>query len=98
MGRDPAFFFDGRSLRPYYERITQVGVEVQYTSDATLWKGEGIYRWGQRNAAFVEEDFLALTGGLEHTLYSVFETNADLGLIAAHANAATSLPMANFRG
>lgn len=85
IGRDPAFFFDGTNLRPYYERITQVGVDVQYTSDATLWKGEGIYRWGQRNAAFVEEDFLALTGGLEHTLYSVFETNADLGLITEYA-------------
>ena len=85
IGRDPAFFFDGTSLRPFYERITQVGIDAQYTSDATLWKAEGIYRWGQRNAAFVEEDFLALTGGVEHTLYSVFETNADLGLIAEYA-------------
>ena len=84
IGRDPAFFFDGADLRPFYERITQVGVDAQYTSDATLWKAEGIYRWGQRNAVFAEEDFVALTGGLEHTLYSVFD-NADLGLIAEYA-------------
>ncbi len=84
LSRDPAFFFDGTNLRPVYERITQVGVDVQYTSEATLWKAEGIYRWGQKNAAFNEENYLALTGGLEHTLYSVFD-NADLGLIAEYS-------------
>ena len=85
LGRDPAFFFDGISLRPFYERITQFGVDVQYTSDATLWKGEGIWRLDQKNARFVDEDFVALTGGLEHTLYGIFDTNADLGLIAEYA-------------
>ena len=85
LGRDPAFFFDGVSLRPFYERITQFGVDVQYTSDATLWKGEGIWRLDQKNARFIDEDFVALTGGLEHTLYGIFETNADLGLIAEYA-------------
>lgn len=84
LGRDPAFAFDGVSFRPFYERITQFGVDVQYTSDATLWKAEGIYRWGQKNARFREENFVALTGGVEHTLYGVFD-NADLGLIAEYA-------------
>lgn len=84
LGRDPAFFFDGASMRPFYERITQVGLDAQYTSDATLWKAEGIYRWGQKNASFREEDFLALTGGVEHTLYGVHD-NTDLGLIAEYA-------------
>jgi hypothetical protein len=87
LGRDPAFFFDQRTgaLRPFYERITQVGIDAQYTSDATLWKGEGIGRFGQKNARFIEEDFVALTGGLEHTLFGVAESNADLGLIAEYA-------------
>ncbi len=85
LGRDPAFLFDGKRLRPFYERITQAGFDVQYTSGATLWKAEGIYRWGQRNADFVEEDFGALTGGLEHTLFGIIETNADLGLILEYA-------------
>ncbi len=85
LGRDPAFFFDGARLRPFYERITQGGFDVQYTSGATLWKAEGIYRSGQRNASFVEEDFGALTGGFEHTLFGIMETNADLGLILEYA-------------
>ncbi len=85
LGRDPAFFFDGTSLRPFYERITQGGVDVQYTSGATLWKGEAIVRTGQKNASFREEDFFAFTGGLEHTLFGIADTDADLGLIAEYA-------------
>ncbi len=85
LGRDPAFFFNGARLRPFYERITQTGIDVQYTSGATLWKAEGIYRWGQKNTSFTEEDFGALTGGLEHTLFGVMETSADLGLIVEYA-------------
>jgi len=87
LGRDPAFVFDpaAGALRPFYERITQAGLDVQYTSDATLWKAEAIFRAGQKNARFREEDFAAFTGGLEHTLFGVFESNADLGLIAEYA-------------
>lgn len=87
LGRDPAFFFDQATgeLRPFYERVTQVGIDAQYTSGATLWKGEGIGRFGQKNARFVEENFVALTGGLEHTLFGIAESNADLGLIAEYA-------------
>ena len=32
-----------------------------------------------------DEDFVAATGGLEHTLYGIADTNADLGLIAEYA-------------
>lgn len=85
LGRDPAFFFDGISLRPFYERIGQIGLDIQYTSGDTLWKGEGIVRAGQKNALFREQNFVALTGGIEHTLNGVFDTNADLGLIAEYA-------------
>ena len=85
LGRDPAFFFDGVNLRPFYERITQFGVDAQYTTDATLFKAEGIWRGGQKNARFQEEDFVALTGEFEHTLFGIFDSNADLGLIAEYA-------------
>ncbi|MEO1492673.1 MAG: hypothetical protein AAFV19_11025, partial [Pseudomonadota bacterium] len=87
LGRDPAFFFDPAvgALRPFYERTTQGGIDVQYTTGATLWKGEGIVRFGQRNARFVEEDFVALTGGLEYTFFGIADSNADLGLIAEYA-------------
>lgn len=85
LGRDPSFLFDGTSLRPVYQRITQGGFDVQYTSGATLWKAEGIARFGEKNADFREEDFVALTGGLEHTLFGILDGPADLGLIAEYA-------------
>lgn len=85
LSRDPSFVFDGQSLRPVYSRISQGGVDFQITDDATLWKFEGIYRAGQRNARTREEGFFAATGGLEHTLFGLFGSNADLGLIAEYA-------------
>ena len=87
LGRDPAFFFDAATgdVRPFYERINQAGIDVQYTSEATLWKGEGIFRKGQKNNRFEDENFVALTGGFEHTLFGILDTNADLGLIGEYA-------------
>lgn len=87
LGRDPALVFDPvtRSLRPFYELIGQVGADAQYTSGATLWKGEAIFRVNQKNRQFQNEDFVAATGGLEHTLYAIDGDNADLGLILEYA-------------
>lgn len=87
LGRDPAFFFDPAlgALRPFYERITQTGIDAQYTTEATLWKFEAIYRDGQKNARFREEDFVSATGGVEYTLFGIAETSADLGLITEYA-------------
>ncbi|MEM6932303.1 MAG: hypothetical protein AAF526_01825 [Pseudomonadota bacterium] len=85
MSRDPSFLFDGESLRPVYSRISQGGLDMQYTSGATLWKLESVYRAGQRDALGRKEAFFAITGGLEHTLFGIFETGADLGLIAEYA-------------
>ncbi|MEM8988838.1 MAG: hypothetical protein AAGD08_00380 [Pseudomonadota bacterium] len=85
LGRDPSLFFDGTELLPVYQRINQVGIDGQFTSGATLWKLEGIFRQGEKNAQFEEEVFGALTGGLEHTLFGIFESNADLGIIAEGA-------------
>ncbi|MEM9783459.1 MAG: hypothetical protein AAF899_13410 [Pseudomonadota bacterium] len=87
LARDPSITFDpgtGR-LRPVYSRITQGAVDFQYTSGATLWKFEGLVRAGERDATFEKQFFGAATGGLEHTLFGIFGTNADLGLIAEYA-------------
>lgn len=72
-------------LRPVYGEITQVGLDAQYTSGATLWKAEAIGRANQRNLAFEKEDYAAAIAGLEHTLYGIGGSNADLGLIAEYA-------------
>ncbi len=85
LGHDPAFVFQGGALRPFYELIGQIGLDAQYTSGATLWKFEGIGRINQKNRDFVNEDFAAATGGLEHTLFAVDGDNMDLGLIAEYA-------------
>ena len=73
------------ALRPVYGRITQVGVDGQYTSGATLWKAEAIARFDQRNLDFEEEDYVAAIAGVEHTLYGIGGTNFDLGLIGEYA-------------
>lgn len=85
VGRDPAFRPSSTGLLPFYEVINQVGVDAQYTHDATLFKFESIWREGQKNLRFREENFFAATGGFEHTLFGIYETNADLGLIAEYA-------------
>jgi len=44
-----------------------------------------IGRLDQRNLSFEEEDYVAAIVGLEHTLFGVADSNADLGLIAEYA-------------
>ena len=67
---------DSAFLRPYYDVIDQVGVDLQWTGDAALLKFEGITRGGYGDR------FVAATGGIEHTLYQIFSGNSDVGLLA----------------
>ncbi len=81
--RDPVFE-PGRHgagetvLIPVYHHIDQTGLDVQYVSGDTLWKLEMIRRVGHG------ESFVASAGGFEHTLYGVFDSAADLGLVAEY--------------
>lgn len=94
VARDPSFVPAGfvvtpngpqpTTLAPVYETITQFGFDGQYTSGPALWKAEAIWRGGQSDLTGRERDFVALTGGVEYTLFGVFD-NADLGLIAEYA-------------
>ncbi|MCI4660586.1 MAG: hypothetical protein MRY63_02025 [Neomegalonema sp.] len=72
-------------LTVVYDTITQLGFDGQYTSDATLWKLEVIGREGQRDRNFERQNYIAATGGLEHTLYQIAGTQADLGLVLEFA-------------
>lgn len=78
-GREPRLVATSRAgaieLVPTYDLIDQTGVDVQYTTDAWLWKFEGIGRGGQ--GAY----FVAAVAGFEYTLYQVAESDADLGLL-----------------
>ena len=75
--REPRFIpsSDGQSLLPVYDQIDQIGVDLQYTKDAWLWKLEAIARDGNSHT------FAAAVGGFEYTLYQVKESSADVGLL-----------------
>lgn len=62
-------------LIPYYVRTNQTGLDLQLATGRWLWKFEGLHRTGQG------DDFFAGTGGLEYTLFDIFERGYDLGII-----------------
>ena len=66
---------DGDRLLPVYDQMTQVGVDVQYTAEAWLWKLEAI----TRDTRF--DSFMAAVGGFEYTFYGVSDSAADVGLL-----------------
>ncbi len=75
--REPRFTIapEGDRLIPVYDQMTQVGVDLQYTRDAWLWKFEAIGR------ATRSDSFLAAVGGFEYTFYGVRDSTADIGLL-----------------
>ncbi len=88
--RDPSFLFmpnaagvpQGRLL---YQQIDQVSLDASYVADAWLWKLEALYRNGQGNRRGPQVDnYVALTGGFEYTLYGIFDKGWDLGLIGEY--------------
>jgi len=75
--REPRFVpaADGQALLPVYDLIDQIGLDLQYTKDAWLWKLEAIARDGYMST------FVAAVGGFEYTFYQVRESSADIGLL-----------------
>lgn len=81
--RDPLFEPDTESgnaivLRPVYNLIQQGGLDLQYTQGGWLLKFESITRSGRG------QHFQALTGGFEYTLYGLFGTNLDMGILSEY--------------
>ena len=75
-------------LAPLYEQIRQFGLDSQLTTGPWLLKLEAIHRAGAQNRQpdqnfnYEEEDFAALVVGGEYTINAVWESDADLSLIA----------------
>ncbi len=67
---------------PYYGQIRQFGVDAQLTTGSLLYKMEATHRSGARNLLGREEDYRALVLGLEHTVYALFGSQADLTLLS----------------
>jgi len=63
-------------LRPYYEQMDQIGLDLQYTKEGWLLKLEGIARDTS------SESFSAMVGGFEYTLYGIAGTTIDAGILA----------------
>ena len=66
-------------LKPFYDIIHQTSLDLQYTSEAWLWKLEALRRSGQGDT------FYAATGGFEYTFVGIFDTAMDLGVIGEFA-------------
>ncbi len=63
---------------PRYDIIDQTSLDLQVTKGSWLWKLEAITRGGQGDR------FGALVAGFEYTLYGLFETPADVGLLSEY--------------
>lgn len=78
ISREPVLNFDGSDLVPHYHTMQQIGVDVQLTKDAWLYKAEFIHRDTQ------SERFSAAVAGFEYTLFGLSGGNMDLGLLAEY--------------
>ena len=75
--REPLFVLSDRTsqLIPFYEQMTQFGLDLQWTQDAWLWKLEALYRDAS------SDDFIAAVGGFEYTFFQITPAGSDLGLL-----------------
>jgi hypothetical protein len=67
---------DGLHLRPYYETMTQGGIDVAWALGDLVLKAEALYRFNQGSP------FFATVFGGEYTIKNALATDVDLGLIA----------------
>ena len=65
----------GLVLIPYYDQIKQLGLDLQATLGAWLWKLETIAR---EDSA---DEYLATVGGFEYTLFGIKQSALDWGLL-----------------
>jgi hypothetical protein len=78
-------------LAPLYEQIRQFGLDMQLTTGPWLLKLEAIHRSGAQNRrllenfVYEEEDYAAFVVGGEYTFYAVWDSEADLSLLAEWA-------------
>ena len=71
-------------LFPYYAQLNQLGIDLQYTHDAWLWKVESVARRHTNRFSPTLKRSNAVVGGFEYTLYGILSSRVDLGLIAEY--------------
>ena len=65
-------------LAPRYDKIDQIGLDLQAAQGDWLFKLESMVRFGHAQTIF------AAVGGFEYTFFDVGETGADVGLLAEY--------------
>ena len=81
--RDPGFVQgEDERLIPFYAQIDQLGLDLQITYDAWLWKLETIRREFDNEGS--GEDFTAAVGGFEYSFYGMADGLYDLGVLAEY--------------
>ena len=96
--RDPEFILQSTgTYRPRYPLIHQAGLDLQLTIDSWLWKLEAIHRVFESDT--ITDDFTAVIGGAEYTIYGLVDALFDLGLLSEwHGDSRedrTTVPMQN---
>ncbi len=80
--REPVLLLGGAVndpvLVPYYQQISQTGLDVQMVAGSWLLKGEAFYRSGQGDS------FAATTFGFEYTFVGIADSQVDLGIIGEY--------------
>jgi len=67
-----------------YDQIVQVGLDVQASIDAWLFKLEAITRHDQTMVAGIARNFSAAAAGTEYTFVGVHESQIDVGVIVEY--------------
>ncbi|MEO1039591.1 MAG: hypothetical protein AAFX09_08595 [Pseudomonadota bacterium] len=78
--RNPRLDFNPASgqLEPFYPELNQAGVDVQWTNEAWLLKGEFVV------AEMLGERFISAVAGFEYTFFDISGSGLDVGLIAEY--------------
>lgn len=66
-------------LTPFYEQMTQLGIDAQLLYEDWIWRLEFIHREADSS------DYNAYTAGFEYTFYGVFESDNDFGTILEYS-------------
>ncbi|GAA6137101.1 hypothetical protein NBRC116583_08480 [Arenicella sp. 4NH20-0111] len=77
--RTPVVQFDDDRLTPYYQQMTQIGVDLQATKGDWLLKFEALHRDTSL------QDYSAVQAGFEYTFVGVAGSSADIGMLAEYS-------------
>ena len=69
-------------LQPYYPLMSQIGVDLQYTGEETIWKFEGIARGYNSNTGL--KDYTATVVGFEHSLPLLTDSGLEMTLLGEY--------------